>query len=79
MTSALRTKEHYEVTKRIYSTTSDLAYMLDIFGDTIATREGYKTLSGIEAIHFYICRKFRWKPSDVRAMTSEDLRFLLSE
>ena len=79
MTDALRSKEQYQVTNRLYEATSQLAYMLDVFGDTIASREQYKTLNGIEAVHFYICHKFHWQPSIVRSMTHEDLRFLLSE
>jgi hypothetical protein len=56
-----------------------LAAHLDAFGDRLASREGYKGLSGIEAVHYYVMCKFHWLPSQVRAMTGEDLRFALSE
>lgn len=54
-------------------------YHLALFGDHIAEREGYKALEGIEAVHFYICHKFRWTPSQVRGMAPADLEFLLTE
>ena len=79
MTNASRTKEHYQATERLYDATYKCAYLLDVFGDSLASREGYKEINGIEAVHFYLCHKHHWKPSDVRAMTSDDLRFLLSE
>lgn len=77
-TSAERRKGNkirYELAK----TNGKLAYSLDIFGDHIATREKYKSLDGMAAIHFYIVNKYRWPPSIVRTMSDEDLRFLLSE
>lgn len=75
----MRTKEHYETVKRLHEAEGSLAYMLDVFGDTIAEREGYKSLNGIEAVQYYIVHKFKWLPSVVRSMPSEDLRFVLSE
>ena len=56
-----------------------LNYFLDVFGDHIAQREGYRHLSGMEAIHFYLVHKFGWLPRDVKSMSLEDVRFVLSQ
>ncbi|MFB2653853.1 hypothetical protein [Shewanella seohaensis] len=79
MTNAHRTKEHYEQTQRLHAELGKQAYSLDVFGDELAEREKYKGVSGIDAVHLYICLKFCWKPSDVRAMNEQDLRFLLTQ
>ena len=75
----MRKKEHYEATKRLYEAEGNLTYSLDVFGDEIAKREKYKDLDGIEAIHFYLIHKFKWLPSQVKSMSAEDLRFVLTE
>ena len=72
-------REKYDINKRLYNSQSDLDFMLYVFGDTLAKREGYKELDGIEAIQFYVVHKFHWLPSQVKVMTHEDLRFVLSE
>jgi hypothetical protein len=51
-----------------------LNYFLDVFGDHIAQREGYRGLSGMESIHFYLIHKFGWLPRDVKG-TSKNKRF----
>ncbi|UCX03550.1 hypothetical protein [Shewanella glacialimarina] len=79
MTNAHRPKENYEQTKRFYTELGAQAYSLDVFGDELAEREKYKGVQGIEAVHLYICLKFCWQPSDVRAMAEQDLRFLLTQ
>ena len=56
-----------------------LNYFLDVFGDHIAQREGYRHLSGMEAIHFYLVHKFGWLPRDVKSMSLEDVQFVLSQ
>ncbi len=75
----MRKKEHYEAVKKMYEAESGLSYLLDVFGDELAKREGYKEVNGLEAVHFYIIHKFKWLPSVVKSMTNEDLRFILSE
>lgn len=75
----MNTKEYFKTRKRLHEAEGDLAYSLDVFGDHIAEREGYKELNGIEAVQFYIVQKFKWVPSVVRSMSYEDLRFVLSE
>jgi|GEM_PF-3308637 len=79
MTNAEDLKAQYEQDKRLCTENGKQAYSLGVFGDKLAEREKYKGVQGIEAVHLYICLKFCWKPSDVRAMTEQDLRFLLTQ
>lgn len=67
--------------KRLHEANSGLDYALTLFGDQLAKREGYKSpaLDGLDAVHFYLIHKFGWLPRDVRAMSTEDLRFVLEE
>ena len=75
----MRTREQYENAKRLSEAEGNLAYLLDVFGDTLAEREGYKEVGGMEAVHFYLVHKFNWPPALVRAMTVDDLQFVLLE
>jgi len=75
----MRTKEQYQNAKRLHEAEGDLAYLLDVFGDHLAQREGYRSMDGMEAVHFYIVHKFNWQPAQVRAMSASDLRFVLLE
>ena len=72
-------KERYQMRKKLHGAHGDLAYSLEVFGDAIAKREGYKGLDGMEAIHFYLVHKFHWLPSQVKSMSWEDLRFVLDQ
>jgi hypothetical protein len=74
-------KERYENLKRLHSAEGELNYLLAVYGDFLAKREKYKDvgLSGIEAIHYYLVHKFSWMPKDVKSMSYEDIRFVLSE
>jgi hypothetical protein len=74
-----KSKEHYEIIRNLRTAEGQLAYSLDVFGDSLAKREGYKSLDGIEAVHFYLVHKFGWLPEQVRSMKSEDIRFVLQE
>lgn len=49
----MRTKEQYEIQRRLHDANGGLDYCLDVFGDVLAKREGYKELDGMEAIHHY--------------------------
>jgi len=75
----MSTEERYKNLKRLYEASGNLDYALVVFGDHLAKREGYKELDGIDAIQFYLATKYRWLPSSVRAMSFEDMRFLLTE
>jgi hypothetical protein len=72
-------KERYEIAYRLHAAQGGLAYFLDVYGDAITKREGYKSLQGMEAVHYYLIHKFGWLPRDVRSMSVEDIRFVLSE
>lgn len=63
--------------KKLYATHGNLDYLLHIFGDEIASREGYQGIDGMEAIHLYLVNKHHWLPRDVRAMSPDDLRLAL--
>ena len=72
-------KEKYEIWKRLHEAEGQLAYGLAVYGDRIAERESYRSLSGIDAVHFYLIHKFSWPPAQVRGMSYEDIRFVLHE
>ncbi|WP_395066517.1 hypothetical protein [Paraburkholderia silvatlantica] len=72
-------KERYDIWKKLHDAEGKLAYMLAVFGDTLAEREGYKELDGMDAVHFYVVHKMKWAPAQVRAMSAADLRFVLTE
>ncbi len=72
-------EEKYQVLQRLHQAEGNLNYLLAVFGDHLAEREGYKALDGIEAVYFYLVNKFNWMPSQVRAMNYEDIRFALTE
>ena len=73
------TKQRYEILKQKYAAQGNMAYYLEIFGNALAEREGYKELDGMEAIYFYLIQKYKWLPKDVRSMNQEDIRFVLSQ
>ncbi len=66
---------------RLFETEAAHKYLLSRFGDTIAKREGYtnSNLTGLTAVHFYICHKFHWRPAVVQSMSADELKFLLQE
>ena len=68
-----------EARKQGHQASGSLNYLLEVFGDTLADREGYRSLSGIEAVQFYIMQKYNWLPRDVRSMSYEDMRFVLTQ
>ena len=69
----------YEVEHKLHDALGKSAYALSVFGDTIAEREGYKSVDGIDAVHLYLIHKFGWLPAQVKSMSSEDIQFVLSE
>lgn len=57
-----------------------LDYVLEVFGDTLKKREGWKSdLQGLDAVAYYLVQKHSWTPAQVRAMSLEDQRFALTE
>ncbi len=72
-------QQRYKILKQKYATQGNLAYFLELFGNFLGEREGYKEMDGMEAIYFYLVHKFHWMPKDVRSMSFDDIRFILSE
>lgn len=70
---------YYQATRMLTNATANLEYLVHVFGDTLAKREGYNQHKGIDAVHFYISTKYCWPPSQVRALNTDDLQFLLAE
>lgn len=75
----MRTKEQYQQFQRMHLEAGEANYHLEVFGDYLAQREGYKAMQGLDAIHFYVMNKHHWMPAQVRAMTFDDLRFVLAQ
>jgi len=73
------TQEMNGIRKRLHDAQGNMAYILEVFGDDLAKREGYKDLDGMDAIHFYLIHKFNWLPRDVMSMSAEHIRFVLSQ
>ena len=71
--------QRYKIIRQKHAAQGNRAYYLELFGNFIAEREGYKQLDGMEAIYFYLINKYRWMPKDVRAMNYDDISFLLSQ
>jgi len=71
--------EFQEALHRRLHNDADLEYLLHLFGDELAKRHGYKSVEGIAAVQFHLCVTHHWTPSQVRSMTPEDLRFLVTE
>lgn len=71
--------EKYENLQRFHQAVSGLNYFLEVFGDTLAERQGYKNTGGMEAIHIYLIAKHSWLPKEVIAMSPEHLRLALHE
>lgn len=53
--------------------------LLTLKGNSIAKKEGYNSLNGIEAIQYYLIKKHNWLPSQVRSMSMDNLSFCMSE
>ncbi|RWB93094.1 MAG: hypothetical protein EOQ57_34955 [Mesorhizobium sp.] len=69
----------YQVLQQLKNAEAGLSYGLHVFGDHIAKREKYRSIDGIQAVHFYLMQKYHWLPAVVRSMSDEDLRFCLTE
>ncbi len=73
-----RSKEQYEGVRRLYAAQGDTAYILDVFGDYLAQKEGYKSVQGMEAVYLYLVRTYHWKPAEVRSMSVQDIDLALT-
>ncbi|KRG54110.1 hypothetical protein ABB22_16875 [Stenotrophomonas nitritireducens] len=69
-----------EIRLRLRKAEAHLNYSLDVFGDSLGKKHGWKnTLDGLEAVRYYLMQKHHWTPSQLQAMSLEDLRFALTE
>lgn len=69
--------ERYETLYRLHTANCNLNYLLEVFGDTLAKKQGYQDIDGMEAIYVYLINKHGWLPRDVRSMTPDDVRLAL--
>jgi len=72
-------KKLYGSHKRICEADAELKYHLVIFGDFLATREGYKKHTKLDALHYYLVEKYHWLPAQVKSLSDNDLQFLFAE
>jgi len=68
-----------ELEKHYSEAKVEAAKRLFEFGDKLAAREGYKELSGLNAVYYYLIQKHHWLPSQVKSLSVEDLAFCLEE
>jgi hypothetical protein len=76
----MRDEEQYQAAKRFHDHEAENRYLLDVFGDYLADREGYMAISGgFEAVRYYLMQKHSWTPYQLRNMSALELRFALME
>lgn len=69
-----------EIRQKSHRVQGDLNYLLEVFGDGIGKKQGWKNdLQGFEAIRYYLMTKHHWTPAQVQSMSLADLRFALTE
>lgn len=68
-----------ENNRRLRTTEGELQHLIDMFGDELASRYGFKKHRGIQAVWWFLIEKYKWTPATVRALNHEDLAFLLEE
>lgn len=54
-----------------------MKYHLTRYGDYLSKTYELHGLRGLDAVHFYIVQTYKWPPSQVRSMNTEDILFLL--
>lgn len=72
-------KEMYACTQDMRHAEASLLSHIEAFGDSLAAEEGYKELSGIEAVWYYLIQQHGWTPATVRSFNYEDLSLLMKE
>lgn len=72
-------KEMNEVRHRLRVAQGQSLYSIEVFGDQLAKKHGYKSHDGLEAVWFCLIEKYHWTPATVRALNIEDLELLLAE
>lgn len=79
MTQGNIEKERFEILKRLHDAHGGMNYGLEVFGFHLAEKNGWKDIDGMEAVHYYLIKKYHWLPRDVRSMSPEDIRLALHE
>jgi len=74
-----RSDEGTAILGRLHHAQGASAYHLELFGDQLAKREGYKEHDGLDAIRYYLMLEHGWLPREVRAMSVDDLQFATAE
>lgn len=67
----------YEATLGVLEAQARLDHFTEQFGDHVATREGFSHADGREALEIYLCRKFGYRPHEVRSWSMETIGALL--
>ena len=53
--------------------------MAHTIGDKIAKSKGYESLSGRDALQYYLIQTYHWTPSQVKSMSDAQLVFAVEE
>jgi hypothetical protein len=56
-----------------------LRFSLELFGDRLSEREGFKHHKGTDAVRYFLMLKFGWLPREVRSLSFDDLWFAMGE
>ncbi len=64
---------------RLHLAQAALSYYLECFGDSLAKKQEFADIDGIEAIHHYLTLKHNWLPSQVKDLSHTVLRELLNK
>lgn len=73
------TTNYQEIAKSEARLESVIVEKLHEIGHTIASLKNYKNVDGVDAIRYYLMEKHHWLPSQVKAMSFEDLDFCILE
>lgn len=71
--------ELHRIRQEHHAVLGNLNFMLECFGDTLAKKNGYKGLDGMEAIWLYLIRTYHWTPAYVKSMSHEDIHLVLTQ
>lgn len=74
----MRDESEYMVVAKKYAVEAKLAMMLELYGEQLAEKEGWRDLSGMEAIHLYVMNKHHWPLEQIRTMSTNHLRDVLA-
>ncbi len=71
--------EIYEQTRKLNRAIAEGWSHLYAFGNELAKRHGYRSVKGMDAVHYYLIQKHNWTPQQLRDMPYDDIRLALSE